>query len=34
MIQGYLNTNNIKIRKSQKVILLGLAIDNYLNFED
>ena len=29
-----LNINNIKIRESQKVILLGLAIDNCLTFKD
>ena len=29
-----LNTNNIKLRESQKVILLGLAIDNCLTFKD
>ena len=26
--------NNIKIRESQKEILLGLTIDNYLTFKD
>ena len=29
-----LNINNIKIRESQKVILLGLTIDNCLTFKD
>ena len=29
-----LNITNIKIRKSQKVMLLGLTIDNCLNFKD
>ena len=29
-----LNINKIKIRKSQKVMLLGLIIDNCLNFKD
>ena len=29
-----LNINNIKIRELQKVILLGLAIDNCLTFKD
>ena len=29
-----LNINNIKIRQSQKVILSGLTIDNYLTFKD
>ena len=29
-----LNTNDIKIRESQKVIFLGLAIDNCLTFKD
>ena len=28
------NKNNIKIRKLQKVILLGLAVDNCLTFKD
>ena len=29
-----LNINNIKIRESQKVMLLGLTIDNCLTFKD
>ena len=29
-----LNINNINIRESQKVMLLGLTIDNCLNFRD
>ena len=29
-----LNINNIKIRESQKVIFLGLTIDNCLTFKD
>ena len=29
-----LNINNIKIRESQKVILLGLTLDNCLTFKD
>ena len=29
-----LNINNIKMRESQKVILLGLTIDNCLTFKD
>ena len=29
-----LNINNIKIRESQKVILLGLTTDNFLTFKD
>ena len=29
-----LNINNIKIRESQNVELLGLTIDNRLNFKD
>ena len=29
-----LNINNIKIRESQKAILLGLTIDNCLTFKD
>ena len=28
------NINNVKIRESQKVILLGLTIDNCLTFQD
>ena len=29
-----LNINNIKIRESSSVVLLGLTIDNRLNFKD
>ena len=29
-----LNINNIKIQESQKVILLGLTIDNCFTFKD
>ena len=29
-----LNKNNIKIRESQKLILLGFTIDNCLTFKD
>ena len=29
-----LNTNQIKIEESQKVVLTGLAIDNWLTFKD
>ena len=33
-LPAILNINNIKIRESQKVIFLGLAIDNFLTFKD
>ena len=29
-----LNINQIKVEESQKVVLLGLTIDNRLNFKD
>ena len=33
-LPAVLNINNIEIRESQKVVLLGLTIDNCLTFKD